>query len=102
MRQLPRLAYLSYHSENIFIERLRLRLSNITDLPYPDILHLYDASLQGFAQLADVVGFFRVDEDQIGVNDQGHVKVWLSPAFESSRVVTAQHVTEQAMLQDIF
>jgi hypothetical protein len=40
-----------------------------------------------------VVGFFRVDEDQIGVNDLGHVKVWLSPAFESSRVVTAQNVT---------
>jgi hypothetical protein len=65
------------------------------------VLHLLDACLQGFAELAKAVGFFRVDEDQVGVNERGQVKVWLSTAFESSHLVGSRTVPQQEMLQDI-
>ena len=70
-------------------------MSNLKDVPYPSLLHLYDAAIHGFNQLSSVVGFFHIDEDQIGVNDIGQVKVWLNSAFESSRTVTAQKASEQ-------
>jgi hypothetical protein len=63
-----------------------LRLSNINDIPYPDALHLYDAVLHGYAQLSEVVGCFHVDEEQVGVNELGQVKVWLNTAFELSKI----------------
>jgi hypothetical protein len=50
------------------VERIPLRLSNIEDIPFPDVLHLLDHCLQGFKVLSGVVGFFHVDEDQVGVN----------------------------------
>ena len=45
-----------------------LRLSNVKDIPFPDTLHLYDASINGYRQLQGVTGPFRIDEDQIGIN----------------------------------
>jgi hypothetical protein len=27
------------------------------------------------------VGFFHVDEEQVGINERGQVKVWLNTAF---------------------
>ena len=69
---------------NIFVEQIPLRLSNMEDIPYPDSLHLYDATINGFGQLASEVNPFRIDEDQIGINGKGQVKVWCNTAFESS------------------
>jgi hypothetical protein len=47
------------------------------------------------------VGYFNVDEDQIGINERGQVKVWLNTAFESNEIVGNRNVTESEMLQDI-
>lgn len=33
-----------------------------------------------------MVGFFNVDEEQIGINEKGQVKVWLSNIYQSNRV----------------
>lgn len=52
----------------VLIEKIPLRMSNIQDIPYPDVLHLLDACIRGYRQLSNKVGFFNVDEDQIGVN----------------------------------
>lgn len=79
-----------------------MRLSNIEDIPYPDLLHLFDVCIKGFPQLAEVVGFFNVDEDQIGVNEKGQVKVWLNTAFESTDIQGNKNVTEADMVADIF
>lgn len=53
------------------------------DIPFPDVLHVYDATLSGFETLSNNSGYFNVDEDQIGINEVGNVKVWLNPAFQS-------------------
>ena len=71
------------------------------DIPFPDVLHLLDACLQGFRELSSLVGFFRVDEDQVGVNERGQVKVWLSTSFENSQLVGTRTVPQPEMLQDI-
>ena len=61
-----------------------MRLSNVRDIPYPDLLHLYDSVFNGFEQLAQIVGFFMVDGEEIGISDRGQIKVWLNPAFEQN------------------
>jgi len=58
-----------------------VRLSNVRDIPYPDCLHLYDSVLNGYEQLSQLVGYFDVDEEEIGISDRGQVKVWLNPSF---------------------
>ena len=50
------------------MERIPLRLSNVKDIPFPDTLHLYDASINGYRQLKTAVGPFHMDEEQIGIN----------------------------------
>lgn len=72
------------------------------DIPYPDLLHLFDVCIRGFPQLAEVVGFFNVDEDQIGVNEKGQVKVWLNTAFENTEIQGNRNVAEAEMIADIF
>ena len=53
----------------LLIEVIRLRLSEVEHIPYPDVFHLYKAVLNGFHELSDVTGtYFKVDEDQIGIN----------------------------------
>jgi hypothetical protein len=73
----------------------------LEDIPFPDVLHLLDACLRGFRELSSLVGFFRVDEDQVGVNERGQVKVWLSTSFENSQLVGMRTVPQPEMLQDI-
>ncbi len=67
--------------ESIFLERIPFRLSNVKDIPFPDVLHVYKQSLDGYAQLSSKAGYFPVDEDQIGINTNGEVKVWLNTSF---------------------
>lgn len=78
----------------VIIEKIPLRMSNIQDIPYPDVLHLLDVCIRGYRQLANKVGFFGVDEDQIGVNEKGQARVWLNTYFEASQVVGNRNVTE--------
>jgi hypothetical protein len=77
-----------------------LRLCNLKDIPYPDIFHLYDVCLHGFQQLSKIVGYFSIDEDQIGINERGQAKVWLSNRFESNKI-NGVNVTESKMVGDM-
>jgi hypothetical protein len=62
-------------------------LSDLKDIPYPDIFHLYDVCLNGYKLLTQTVGFFSIDEGQIGINQAGRAKVWLSTHFDSNKII---------------
>jgi hypothetical protein len=97
----PLIKYFFHHAAKIFVEKIPLRLSNVTDIPYPDVLHLYDVCINGFRQLSETVGFFSVDEDYIGVNEHGQARVWLNTAFEISTVFGIKDLTEAQMVEGI-
>ena len=42
----------------IFLENDQLKLSDISDIPFPDALHLYGQALKGFGFLYDELGAF--------------------------------------------
>lgn len=77
-----------------------MRLSNVENIPYPDVFHLYDSCINGYSQLANAVGFFSIDEDQIGINEKGKVKVWLNNLYQESEVRGAR-VTEPVMVREL-
>jgi hypothetical protein len=54
-------------------------------VPFPDILHLYFNALTGYKKLSEAVGHFKPQTEQIGFNNNGEAKVWLSSEFSSSR-----------------
>lgn len=45
----------SNYRGKIYIERIPLTLDTITDIPFPDALHIYSQSLQGFHTLTSEV-----------------------------------------------
>ena len=63
------------------MERIPLRLSNVTEIPFPDILHLHSQALKGFDLLQKEAGPFYVDEDHFGIRKDGVVKVWCNKEF---------------------
>ena len=68
----------TYHIK-VYIERIPLRLSNITDIPFPENLFLLKEALKGLKILYEKVGGFRISEDMFCMSDEGIVKVWLNP-----------------------
>jgi hypothetical protein len=52
----------SFYSGNIYIENIVLKLSQIDQIPFSDILHLYQQSLVGFQILFETYGPFSVSE----------------------------------------
>lgn len=77
-----------------------MRLSDVEDIPYPDIFHLYRQCLNGYIQLTDNVSFFSIDEEQIGINDEGVVKVWLSNQYQHDRVLGTR-IGESQMVREL-
>lgn len=69
----------------MFAEKMLVRLGQVQSIPYPDVLHLYEAAFRGFGELYAKVGYFGIKEDMIGVNRQGHVKVWLHTDWSNDR-----------------
>lgn len=63
------------------MERIPLTLSDVTDIPFPDILHVHHQSLSGYERLAKRYGNFPINEDCIGINNQNKVKVWHNHEF---------------------
>ena len=82
----------------LFIEYIPLRLSNIKDIPYPDSLHLIETCLRGFALLYEKGGYFRVEENLIGINGFGEAKVWINADFSKSEpeIQPAEYVGTEA------
>jgi len=51
----------SNYRQKLYIESIPIRLSDIEHIPFPDYLHLYNQTLNGFKQLAETVGYFAVE-----------------------------------------
>ena len=72
----------AYYRGNLYLERIHLRLSDIDEIPYPDILHMYSQCFKGYAELFDAFGYFDVIEEMICVNKEGVVKVWINKTLD--------------------
>lgn len=88
------------YRQKLFIEAIPIRLSDIEHIPYPDYLHLYSQALRGFNQLAKEVGCFAVEEEYVGINNRGTVKVWMNEQYDKSFIVGSK-ISEEAMVRGI-
>ena len=87
----------------VYLPHMPLRLSEIKDIPHPYQLTLAIDMLSGFQKLYQHVGFFKVDENQVCLDQEGEVRVWINsdlsknfaePHFENQE-------TEDKMVGDI-
>lgn len=62
----------------MYLEHIGLRLSNLEDLPVGEAVFVLLEALEGYAQLYEHSGYFRVREEQICVDRTGRVKVWVN------------------------
>jgi hypothetical protein len=62
----------------LYIEHIPLRLSQITDIPFPDNLYLLKACLRGFYYIFLHTTNLDIREDQICLNEEGKIKVWMN------------------------
>ena len=75
----------TYHIK-VYIERIPLRLSNITDVPFPENLYILHEALHGFKILHEKVGYFRICEEMVCMSEDGTVKVWLNPDLSKNYI----------------
>lgn len=68
----------TFYKGSVYLERIPVRLAQINEIPFPDVLHLYHQAFRGFSKLFDKVGYFDPTEGMIGINQQGRVKIWLN------------------------
>lgn len=71
-------------SATLYVESIPVRLSQIKDIPYPDMLHLLEAALRGFSVLYERIGYFRIEEEMVCVGYDSKVKVWVHPRLEKT------------------
>lgn len=67
-----------FYQLTLYIEYIPVRLSDVSDIPYPDALHLIESCLRGFAVLYKKGGYFKIEEDLVGFNSSGKTKVWIN------------------------
>jgi hypothetical protein len=53
-------------------------LKEINDIPFQDLLYMYRATLNGFKNLYEKVGYFDIVEEMIFITKRGEVKVWMN------------------------
>jgi hypothetical protein len=58
----------NHHLVSMLAERMHLRLNQINDVPYPDVLHMYWNALHGYHELYKKTGYFPINENMIGIN----------------------------------
>jgi vacuolar-type H+-ATPase subunit C/Vma6 len=63
---------------SIYVEHIHLRLSEINDIPYPDNLYMLMEALEGYGVIYEHSKYFLVEENQICVDEEGAVKVWVN------------------------
>lgn len=68
----------------MYLEHTPYRLSTIHDIPIPESLYVLKAALTGFQKLYGMTGGFKPNEDMVGIDCEGRVKVWLSSNFSSN------------------
>jgi len=65
----------------VYVQHIPIRLTDITDIPLPDSLYMVKCSLLGFKKLFEKLGYFNAIEEHIGIDREGHVRVWLNADF---------------------
>jgi hypothetical protein len=67
------------YGAKVYIEHVPTRLSDVTDIPFPDNLYVVLAVLEGYQKLYENVHhYFPIAEDQICIDRDGVVKVWVN------------------------
>ena len=69
----------------VITERIPHRLSDVTQLTLPEALYVVKESLLGFRTIYQYDGPLIIDEEMIGFNSNGKVKVWLNSNFGSNQ-----------------
>jgi hypothetical protein len=62
----------------IYVEHVRVRISEISDIPFPDNLYVLMEALEGFSKIYEHSKYFEIEESQICVDEAGNVKVWIN------------------------
>jgi hypothetical protein len=70
----------------VFTEYIPFRLSDVKMLSHGQGIYVLSEALAGFAELYGRVGPFQINENLIGFNQEGEVKVWYNPNFADNSV----------------
>ena len=62
----------------VYVEHIRVRLSEISDIPFPDNLYVLMEAFEGFAKIYEHSKYFQVEENQICVDELGNLKIWVN------------------------
>lgn len=66
------------YAVNVYLEHAQERLSGYRDIPLRDSLYCILAMLNGYKKLYEQVDGFEITEDQVIIDSQGEVRVWLN------------------------
>lgn len=66
------------YTAQVYIEHVLLRLSDVSDIPFPDNLYVLMQCLEGYRQIYEHSKYFKIEENQICVDKDGHIKVWVN------------------------
>ena len=56
------------YAAKVYIEHIKIRLSDINDIPYPENLYIASCALEGYHKLYDNLKYFKIEENQICVD----------------------------------
>lgn len=85
----------------LFLEIIPYTLSNLNEIPYPDVLHIYDQAFKGYQAMIPYVGYFIVEEDMIGINSSDIAKVWINGKLSKNQVDSMRLKSEAEMIETI-
>lgn len=66
------------HTGYLYADKVDLRLKEINDIPFDDLMYMYMATLSGFKALYEKVGYFDIVEEMVFITRRGEVKVWMN------------------------
>ncbi len=55
----------------LYVDKVDLRLKEINDIPFPDLLYMFKATLNGFKFLYEKVGYFDIQEEMVFISRKG-------------------------------
>lgn len=90
---------------DVYIEHIPVRLSDITDIPYPENIYILRNCLLGFKQLYNIIGYFKPTEELVCIDKYGEVKVWMNPDLSKNYPNDSSQPNqepESAMVKSIF
>lgn len=80
----------------VYIQHIPIRLSDVTDIPFDESLYILKTSLLGFEKLYNESGYFQVMEEHVGIDKEGHVKVWLNADLSKNYPYTFEDEAHQS------